>query len=83
MNRLSRLLVDPERLPKEHEELYAVGMCAVYSRASDGVVLWDPDEAAERSLLTRFMTPYGDALANLVDERLTAAGAAGLGELHS
>jgi N-formylglutamate amidohydrolase len=83
VNRLSRLVVDPERLPNEHEELYAVGMGAVYSRTSGGVVLRDPDEAAERSLLTRFMTPYGDALADLVDERLSATGRAVLVDLHS
>jgi N-formylglutamate amidohydrolase len=83
VNRLSRLVVDPERLPNEHEELYAVGMGAVYSRTSGGMVLREPDEAAERSLLTRFMTPYGDALADLVDERLSATGRAVLVDLHS
>jgi len=83
VNRLSRLVVDPERLPNEHEELYAVGMGAVYSRTSGGVLLRDPDEEAEHSLLKRFMTPYGDALADLVDERLTATGHAVLIDLHS
>jgi N-formylglutamate deformylase len=58
-------------------------MGAVYSRTSGGVVLRDPDEAAERSLLTRFMRPYGDALADLVDERLSITGRAVLVDLHS
>jgi len=83
VNRLSRLVVDPERLPNEHEELYAVGMGAVYSRTSGGLVLRDPDEVAERSLLTRFLTPYAEALADLVDERLAATGLAVLVDLHS
>ena len=83
VNRLSRLVVDPERLPNEHEELYAVGMGAVYSRTSAGLVLRDPGAEAERSLLTRFFTPYAEGLADLVDERLSATGRAVLVDLHS
>jgi N-formylglutamate deformylase len=83
VNRLSRLVVDPERLPNEDEELYAVGMGAVYRRTSGGLVLRDPGEEAERSLLTRFFTPYAEGLADLVDERLSATGGAVLVDLHS
>lgn len=83
VNRLSRLVVDPERLPNDFEELYAVGMGAVYSRTSGGVLLRDPEEEAERSLLTRFFTPYAEALADLVDERLSATGRVVLVDLHS
>lgn len=57
VNHLSRLVVDPERLPNEDEELYAVGMGAVYSRTSGGMLLRDPDAGAERQFLTRFFTP--------------------------
>jgi N-formylglutamate deformylase len=83
VNRLSRLVVDPERLPNEDEELYAVGMGAVYSRTSAGLVLRDPDAEAERPLLTRFFTPYAEGLADLVDERISATGCAVLVDLHS
>ncbi len=83
VNRLSRLVVDPERLPNAHEELYAVGMGAVYTRTSRGLVLRDADERAERELLRRFLTPYADALADLVEERLDATGYAVLLDLHS
>jgi N-formylglutamate amidohydrolase len=83
VNRLSRLVVDPERLPNEHEELYDVGMGAVYTRTSGGLILRDPDEQAEQALLTRFFTPYADALADLVDDRLAATGRAVLVDLHS
>jgi N-formylglutamate deformylase len=83
VNRLSRLVVDPERLPNEHEELYAVGMGAVYSRTSGGTLLRQPDEEAERSLLTSFFTPYAEGLTDLVDDRLSATGRAVLVDLHS
>lgn len=83
VNRLSRLVVDPERLPNEHEELYAVGMGAVYTRTSSGLALRDADEQVERELLRRFLTPYADALADLVEERLDDTGYAVLLDLHS
>ena len=83
VNRLSRLVVDPERLPNKHEEMYAVGMGAVYTRTSAGLALRDDDEGAESALLQRFFTPYAEALADLVDERLAATGHAVLLDLHS
>ena len=83
VNHLSRLVVDPERLPDEHEEMYDVGMGSVYTRTSSGMVLRDVDEHAERLLLKRFFTPYAEALADLVDERITACGYAVLVDLHS
>jgi N-formylglutamate amidohydrolase len=83
VNRLSRLVVDPERLPDKHEEMYAVGMGAVYARTSGGLVLREADERTERGLLERFFTPYAEALADLVDERLAATGQAVVVDLHS
>jgi N-formylglutamate deformylase len=83
VNRLSRLVVDPERLPNDHEELYDVGMGAVYTRTSGGLALREPDEEAERTLLSRFLTPYAEALADLVDERIFATRRAVLVDLHS
>src|SRR5450759_1462457 len=53
VNRLSRLVVDPERLPNEHEEMYDVGMGAVYTRTYGGLILRDADERATHALLTR------------------------------
>jgi N-formylglutamate amidohydrolase len=83
VNRLSRLVVDPERLPNEHEAMYDVGMGAVYTRTSGGRALREADPEAERSLLRRFFTPYAQALADLVDERILATGGAVLVDLHS
>jgi len=83
VNLLSRLVVDPERLPDEHEEMYDVGLGAVYTRTSGLLVLRERDEQAERALLERFYTPYADAMADLVDERLAATGRAVVIDLHS
>jgi len=83
VNHLSRLVVDPERLPDGHEEMYDVGMGAVYTRTSAGLVLREVDEHAERLLLKRFFTPYAEALADLIDERIAACGYAVLVDLHS
>jgi N-formylglutamate amidohydrolase len=83
VNRLSRLVVDPERLPDEREEMREVGMGAVYTRTSGGLILRDADDRAEHALLGRFFTPYAEALADLVDERLAATGRAILVDLHS
>lgn len=69
VNRLYRLVVDPERLPNEDAELYAVGMGFVYSRTSGGLVLRNADDQDEHALLTQFFTPYAEALADLVDQR--------------
>lgn len=83
VNHLSRLVVDPERLPDEREEMREVGMGAVYTRTSGGLILRDADRRVEQALIARFLTPYAEAMADLVDERLAATGHAILVDLHS
>lgn len=83
LNRLSRLVVDPERLPDDHEVMVEVGMGAVYTRTSGGLVLRDDDEQVRHALLSRFLTPYEEAMADLVDERIAATGRAIVIDLHS
>jgi predicted N-formylglutamate amidohydrolase len=83
VNRLSRLVVDPERLPDEHEVMHSVGMGAVYTRTTGGLVLREDDEQVRRALLSRFFSPYAEALADLVDERIAASGRAIVVDLHS
>ena len=83
VNGLSRLVVDPERLPDEHEVMADVGMGAVYTRTSDGGVLREDDQQVRDSLLSRFFRPYAEAMADLLDERIRATGQAIVVDLHS
>ncbi len=83
VNRLSRLVVDPERLPDDQEEMLAVGMGAVYSRTSHGALLRTPDPGRDADLRARFFDPYADALADLVTDRVAATGRAVILDVHS
>jgi N-formylglutamate deformylase len=82
-NRLSRLVVDPERFPDEREEMRAVGMGAVYTRTSHKEPLREPDPAHEEELLAQHYRPYAMALADLVDARLAGTGRAAIIDVHS
>ncbi|WP_433334349.1 N-formylglutamate amidohydrolase [Spirillospora sp. CA-294931] len=82
-NRLSRLVVDPERFPDEREEMNAVGMGAVYLRTSHGEPLREDDPAHTEELLARYFRPYAAAMADLVAARLAATGRAVIIDVHS
>lgn len=82
-NRLSRLVIDPERFPDDREEMRAVGMGAVYVRTSHGERLRadDPDHAED--LLARHYRPYASAMTDLVNARIAATGRAVIIDVHS
>jgi len=88
-NRVSRLVIDPERFPDEREEMRAVGMGAVYTKTSQGAPLRDAStdphvaHAAEQALLDEYFVPYARAMMQLVDERLAATGRAVILDVHS
>lgn len=82
-NRLSRLVVDPERFPDEREEMRAVGMGAVYTRTSHGAPLREPDPRHERALLDAYFEPYAAAMTAAVQDRLEATGRAVVIDVHS
>ncbi|MBC9713571.1 N-formylglutamate amidohydrolase [Streptomyces sp. TRM66268-LWL] len=82
VNRLSRLVVDPERFPDEREEMAAVGMGAVYTRTTHREVL-RPDGFDDGPLLERYFHPYAAAMTDAVAERLDAAGWAVVIDVHS
>ncbi|WP_405491672.1 N-formylglutamate amidohydrolase [Nocardia sp. NBC_00511] len=82
VNRLSRLVVDPERFPDAREEMAAVGMGAVYTATTGRMPLrekgFDPDP-----LLERYFRPYAAAMRDLVAERLTVTDRVVILDVHS
>jgi len=83
VNRLSRLVVDPERFPDDSEEMNAVGMGVVYDRTTQQDVLRRPTPEGRRSLVATYFDPYAAALAGLVRGRLEAAGRVTILDVHS
>ncbi|MFE6332121.1 N-formylglutamate amidohydrolase [Streptomyces sp. NPDC057806] len=81
-NRLSRLVVDPERFPDEREEMLAAGMGAVYTRTTHRDVLRTEDGEHE-PLLARYFRPYAQAMSDAVAGRLAATGRAVIVDVHS
>ncbi|MFD4542615.1 N-formylglutamate amidohydrolase [Streptomyces bauhiniae] len=82
VNRLSRLVVDPERFPDEREEMRAVGMGAVYTRTTRREPLRAEDTGQE-PLIERYFEPYARAITEAVSERLAATGRAVVIDVHS
>ncbi|MFJ9575170.1 N-formylglutamate amidohydrolase [Streptomyces sp. NPDC101191] len=82
VNRLSRLVVDPERFPDEREEMLAVGMGAVYTRTTHRAEL-RPAGFDPAPLVERYFAPYAEAMTRAVDERLAATGRAVIVDVHS
>ncbi|MFI8823702.1 N-formylglutamate amidohydrolase [Streptomyces sp. NPDC053431] len=82
VNRLSRLVVDPERFPDDREEMVAVGMGAVYTRTTHRAEL-RPAGFDPAPLVERYFDPYAEAMTRAVDERLAATGRAVVVDVHS
>jgi N-formylglutamate amidohydrolase len=82
VNRLSRLVIDPERFPDEREEMLAVGMGAVYTRTTHREDLRAAGVDG-RPLIDRYFHPYAAAMTAAVDERLEAVGRAVVVDVHS
>lgn len=68
-NKLSRLVIDPERFPDEREIMNKIGMGAVYQKTSSGQALrsesFDP-----KPLIEKYFKPYASAFTNLVEQLL-------------
>ncbi|MFG2944605.1 N-formylglutamate amidohydrolase [Streptomyces adustus] len=82
VNRLSRLVIDPERFPDEREEMLAVGMGAVYTRTTHREALRAPD-TDPGPLVERYFRPYAQAMTEAVADRLAATGRAVIVDVHS
>jgi N-formylglutamate amidohydrolase len=75
VNRISRLVVDPERFPVDAQEPMADrGQGAVYTRTTDGERMRPDDPAARTALMTRYFEPYHAALTGLVERILERHG---------
>ncbi len=84
VNRLSRLVIDPERFTDpDEEEMNAIGMGAVYTATSHLARLREPDPTHRADLLARYFEPYAASLADLVSARLEAHGRAVILDVHS
>lgn len=82
VNRLSRLVVDPERFPDEREEMLSVGMGAVYTRTTHREEL-RPEPYDARPLVETYFRPYAAAMTDAVAGRLAAVGRAVIVDVHS
>ncbi|MGW2239909.1 N-formylglutamate amidohydrolase [Streptomyces sp. NPDC001759] len=82
VNRVSRLVVDPERFPDEREEMLAVGMGAVYTRTTHREAL-RPADTDPGPLIDRYFRPYARAMTDAVADRLAATGRALIVDVHS
>jgi N-formylglutamate amidohydrolase len=84
VNRLSRLVIDPERFADpDREGMTQVGMGAVYTATHDRGVLRVADDAHAEALMAAYYRPYAAALGELVEERLSAHGRALVIDVHS
>ena len=84
VNRVSRLVVDPERFPDDAREPMArVGQGAVYTRTADGDPLRAVDPRERSRLMARWYEPYHAALEGLVAGTLDAFGACLVLDAHS
>jgi N-formylglutamate amidohydrolase len=82
VNRLARLVVDPERFPDEREEMLAVGMGAVYTRTTRLAEL-RPAGTDPEPLVERYFRPYAKAMTDAVADRLAVTGRAVIIDVHS
>lgn len=83
VNRVSRLVVDPERFPDEREELAARGMGAVYTRGHARQPLRRSDPDLVEELLARYFRPYAATVAEVAERLVATHGRLTIVDLHS
>ena len=84
VNRVSRLVVDHERLPDAREPLAPLGLGAIYTRTADGQRLRDERDIAQRvRLLDEWFHPWAAAAERLVDAALERHGRCLVLDAHS
>lgn len=86
VNRVSRLVMDPERFPDDVDEpMAAKGMGAIYTSRQDGSRLrrLDFTSAEREERMAELYRPYHQALEGLVAEQLARSGRCMIVDLHS
>ena len=84
VNRVSRLVVDPERFPDDAlEPMARVGQGAVYTRTADGEPLRSADPGERARLMAGWYEPYHAALEDLIAATLDAFGTCLVLDAHS
>ena len=83
INRLSRLVVDPERFPDNREIMNSVGMGAIYTKTSSGTQLRLQNLERDNQLLDKYFHPYALAFTDLVVGRLDAVKNVTIIDIHS
>lgn len=83
INRLSRLVIDPERFPDNREIMNAIGMGAVYTKTSSGQALRTEDSNRDLQLLNEYFHPYARAFTELVAQRIRAVNDVTIIDVHS
>ena len=81
-NKLSRLVIDPERFPDEREVMNQVGMGAVYLKSSTGEDLRAADFDT-RPLIEQYFKPYAKAFTDLVSNLLAKYKTVFIIDVHS
>src|SRR5262249_36988045 len=83
-NRLSRVVIDPERFRDDADEVMAGrGVGAVYRRTTSGQILREPSSAEHEHLLRTYFDPYAAALRKAVDVLLERFGRCLIVDGHS
>ena len=83
INKLSRLVFDPERFNDESEEMNLVGMGVLYSKTSSGRPLRKVSLERSNELIDLLFTPYSEALQAIVERILSKHGKVIIIDLHS
>jgi N-formylglutamate amidohydrolase len=83
INKLSRLVFDPERFNDDSEEMNAVGMGVLYSKTSSGLPLRNLTPERSKELIDLLYNPYSEALQALVERILNRHGKVIIIDLHS
>lgn len=82
-NKLSRLVIDPERFPDDREVMNSIGMGAVYRKTSKGEDLRKFDGARDAALLQSYFHPYAAALEETVRRIAITKGCVTIIDVHS